>query len=47
MDLADAAVVVMGERSPGVTSCTVDRKDFRVDRREDRHAIDVVAPPGG
>jgi predicted nucleic acid-binding protein len=47
MDLADAAVVVMSERYPRCQVLTVDRKDFSVYRRNDRQAIDFVAPPSG
>jgi predicted nucleic acid-binding protein len=47
MDLADAAVVVMTELHARCRVVTVDRKDFSVYRRNDRQAIDFVAPPLG
>ena len=46
MDLADAAVVVMTELYARCRVVTVDRRDFSVYRRNDRQAIDFVAPPG-
>ncbi len=45
MDLADAAVVAMTELHTRCQVLTVDRKDFSVYRRNDRQAIDFVAPP--
>lgn len=45
MDLADAAVVAMTELHARCQVLTVDRKDFSVYRRNDRRAIDFVAPP--
>jgi len=45
MDLTDAAVVVMSELHTRCHVLTVDRKDFSVYRRNDRQAIDFVAPP--
>lgn len=45
MDLADAAVVVMTEQHSRSQVLTVDRRDFGVYRRNDRRAIDFVAPP--
>lgn len=45
MDLTDAAVVVMSELHARCQVLTVDRKDFSVYRRNDRQAIDFVAPP--
>ena len=45
MDLADAAIVVMSESHTRYQVLTVDRKDFSVYRRNDRQAIDFVAPP--
>ena len=45
MDLTDAAVVVMSELHTRCQVLTVDRKDFSVYRRNDRQAIDFVAPP--
>ena len=45
MDLTDAAVVVMSELHTRCQVLTVDRNDFSVYRRNDRQAIDFVAPP--
>jgi predicted nucleic acid-binding protein len=45
MDLADAAVVAMSEAHARCQVLTIDRKDFGVYRRNDRQAIDFVAPP--
>jgi uncharacterized protein len=45
MDLADAAIVVMTELHRRCRVLTIDRKDFTVYRRNDRQAIDFVAPP--
>lgn len=45
MDLTDAAVVVMSELHVRCQVLTVDRKDFSIYRRNDRQAIDFVAPP--
>jgi predicted nucleic acid-binding protein len=45
MDLADAAIVAMSERHTRCQVLTVDHKDFSVYRRNDRQAIDFVAPP--
>ena len=45
MDLADAAIVVMSESHTRCQVLTVDGKDFSVYRRNDRQAIDFVAPP--
>ena len=45
MDLADAAIVVMSESHTRCQVLTVDRKDFSFYRRNDRQAIDFVAPP--
>lgn len=45
MDLADAAIVVMTELHGRCRVLTIDRKDFGVYRRNDRQAIDFVAPP--
>ena len=45
MDLADGAVVVMSESHARCQVVTIDRKDFSVYRRNDRQAIDFVAPP--
>jgi predicted nucleic acid-binding protein len=45
MDLPDAAIVVMSELHPRRQVLTVDRRDFSVYRRNDRQAVDFVAPP--
>ena len=45
MDLTDAVVVVVTELHTRCQVLTVDRKDFSVYRRNDRQAIDFVAPP--
>jgi predicted nucleic acid-binding protein len=45
MDLADASVVMMTELHVRCLVLTVDRKDFSVYRRNDRQAINFVAPP--
>ena len=45
MDLADAAIVVMSESSSRCQVLTVDRHDFSVYRRNDRQAINFIAPP--
>lgn len=45
MDLADAAVVAMGELHAGSQILTVDRRDFSVYRRHDRQVVDFIAPP--
>jgi hypothetical protein len=45
MDLADAPVVAMTELHARCQVLTVDRKGFSVYRRNDRQAIDFVAPP--
>ena len=45
MDLTDAAIVVMSELHRRCLVLTVDRQDFGVYRRNDRQAIDFVAPP--
>ena len=45
MDLADGAVVVMSESHARCQVVTIDRRDFSVYRRNDRQAIDFVAPP--
>lgn len=45
MDLADASIVVMSELHAHSQVLTVDRKDFRIYRRNDRQIIDFVAPP--
>jgi predicted nucleic acid-binding protein len=45
MDLADACVVVMAEQHRRCRVLTVDRRDFRTYRRNDRRVIDFAAPP--
>jgi uncharacterized protein len=45
MDLADAAIVVMSESRSRCQVLTVDRHDFSIYRRNDRQAIDFIAPP--
>jgi predicted nucleic acid-binding protein len=45
MDLADAAIVVMSESHSGCQVLTVDRNDFSIYRRNDRQAINFIAPP--
>ncbi len=45
MDLTDAAVVVMSELHTRCQVLTIDRRDFSVYRKNDRQAIDFVAPP--
>ena len=47
MDLADASVVVMTEMHARCQVLTIDQKDFRVYRRNDRQVIDFVAPERG
>ena len=44
MDLADAAIVAMSESHSRSQVLTVDRRDFSVYRRNDRQAINFVAP---
>ena len=45
MDLADACVVVMSELHARGQVLTLDRNDFSIYRRNDRHVINFVAPP--
>ena len=45
MDVADAAIVVMSESHSRCQVLTLDRSDFTVYRRNDRQAINFVAPP--
>ena len=45
MDLADACLVRMSELHPRHRVITVDRRDFRVYRRNKREAIPLVCPP--
>ncbi len=44
MDFADACIVAMSERWLRCRVLTLDRKDFSTYRRNDRQAIDFVAP---
>ena len=44
MDLADASVVVMTEMHARSQVLTLDAKDFRIYRRNDRQAIRFIAP---
>jgi uncharacterized protein len=44
MDLADASVVVMSEVHARSQVLTLDAKDFRVYRRNDRRVIRFIAP---
>ena len=44
MDLADACIVRMSELYRGHTVITVDRKDFKVYRRNGREVIPFIAP---
>jgi uncharacterized protein len=45
MDLADACLVRMTELYPDSRIFTVDRKDFRIYRRDGRRAVPCVFPP--
>src|SRR5207244_8174171 len=45
-DLADLCLVRMSELHPQHSVITVDRKDFRLYRRNKREAIPLVCPPG-
>jgi predicted nucleic acid-binding protein len=45
MDLADACIVRMSELFEDCQVITVDRKDFRIYRRNGRHVIPVIVPP--
>ena len=45
MDLADAAIVAMSESHSRCQVLTVDRNDFSIYRRNDRQAINFIAPP--
>jgi predicted nucleic acid-binding protein len=47
MDLADASVVALSELHARCQVLTIDRKDFGIYRRNDRQAIDFIAPPAG
>ena len=44
MDLADACIVRLSELYRGHTVITVDRKDFKVYRRNGREVIPIIAP---
>ena len=44
MDLADACVVVMSETHESTQVLTIDVKDFKIYRRNDRQVIRYVAP---
>jgi predicted nucleic acid-binding protein len=44
-DLADLCLVRMSELNPRHSVITVDRKDFRVYRRNKRETIPLVCPP--
>ena len=44
-DLADLCLVRMSELHPRHRVITVDRRDFRVYRRNKREAIPLVCPP--
>ena len=45
-DLADLCLILMSELHPRHSVITVDRRDFRVYRRNKREAIPLVCPPG-
>jgi predicted nucleic acid-binding protein len=47
MDLADASIVVMTELHVRSQVITIDRTDFSVYRRNDRHIIDFISPGRG
>jgi len=44
-DLADLCVIRMSEMYPRHSVITVDRRDFRVYRRNKREAIPLICPP--
>lgn len=44
-DLADLCLIRMSELHPGHPVLTVDKKDFRVYRRNKREVIPLVCPP--
>jgi predicted nucleic acid-binding protein len=46
-DLADLCLVRMSELHPRHSVITVDRRDFRVYRRNKRETIPLICPPGG
>jgi hypothetical protein len=45
-DLADLCLIRMSELNPRHSVITVDRKDFRVFRRNKRETIPLISPPG-
>jgi predicted nucleic acid-binding protein len=45
-DLADLCLIRMSELYPRHSVLTVDRRDFRVYRRNKREAIPLIFPPG-
>jgi uncharacterized protein len=45
-DLADLCLIRMSELFPLLPVVTVDRKDFRVYRRNKREVIPLICPPG-
>ena len=44
-DLADLCIIRMSELHPKHTVITIDQKDFRVYRRNQREAIPILCPP--
>lgn len=46
-DLADLCLIRMSELNPRLPVITVDRKDFRIYRRNKREAIPLICPPTG
>jgi predicted nucleic acid-binding protein len=45
-DLADLCLIRMSELHPRLPVITVDRKDFRIYRRNRREMIPLICPPG-
>ena len=45
-DLADLCIVRMSELHPRHSVITVDRRDFRIYRRNKREVIPLICPPG-
>jgi len=45
-DLADLCLIRMSELFPGHSIITVDRRDFRVYRRNKREVVPIICPPG-
>ena len=45
-DLADLCLIRMSELHPKLPVITVDRKDFRIYRRNRREMIPLICPPG-